>query len=252
MKIKDYYDGAYLAKLSAEILEQHSDFDARSFVAATEPQLDELEYKARVTLIAEELHAYLPGYSTALDVFSGILGNEMPHMGVMYDHGMRLAPIGRYIELHATAHPEDYGATIEFIRQLTKRYSGEFALRPVLREWPEQTLGVIGYWSRTEDAFVRRLCSEALRIKIPWGPKLTVALEYFTQYKAILTTLVDDENTYVRRSVANNLNELTKEDFDLGRELIREWESLPSPYVRQVVHYGTRYVRKKGLLERQT
>ena len=78
-------------------------------------------------LFADALYDFMPEYPQALGIFTEILGPELNSPGEMYSAGGWLAPVGKYVERHGT---EDFDVTIAFVEELTKRYTGEFAMRP--------------------------------------------------------------------------------------------------------------------------
>ena len=97
-------------------------------------------------------------------------------------------------------------------------------MRPLIKKYPEKSLKILKNWSRDEHERVRRLSSECLRIRLPWSKKLFTALEYFDEYFEILSNLKDDKDKYIQKSVANNLNDLYKEDKDKFNFIINTWK----------------------------
>lgn len=130
--------------------------------------------------------------------------------------------------------------------ELTKRYTGEFTMRPLLSAYPERSFSVIDKWSVSGSPYVRRLASECMRISLPWAKRLTVAVEHFDEYSAILAKLKDDPDPYVRRSVENNLNDLSKCSRELFDDHVSSWmDDNPSENTLWIIHHGSRTIRKR-------
>ncbi len=246
MLLKDYYDMAYVEQLARQVQDACPEFDSHQFVAGLRNELADQSYSQKMAIIATALHRHLPGYRQAIAAFRSMLGPEMTSMSEMYDAGMPYAPMGKFVELFAAQHEDCFDLTTGYVSELTKRYTGEFAMRPLLAAMPERSIAVLWRWTADESACVRRLASECMRIAIPWGSKLRFALDYFDDYSAILLRLAADENEYVRRSVANNINELCKADIGKARQLVAQLDT-SSKDTKKLITHATRWARKKGV-----
>ncbi len=248
MLIKDYYNIEYINTIAGQMAAIYPAFARERFVSDMADRLSDQTYTEKMHIIAEGLHTHLPDYRTALAVFTAMLGEKIPSMQVMYEAGMPYAPFGKFIEKYAVQHEDCFPETVAYIHGLTQRYSGEFAMRPLLAAFPEKTLAVLRTWVRDDSDCVRRLCSECMRISIPWGSRLTFALEHFDSYCDILVRLVQDDCEYVQRSVANNLNALCKADMEKARILLERLRAIEDRRIQSVITHGTRWARKKGIL----
>ena len=186
---------------------------------------------------------YQSSYSGNIKLFSQILGDELETTEGMFIYGWWLWPVGRYVQRHGL---ENYDASINFIYEMTKRFTGEFAIRALLEAHPKKTIRKMTKWSKDNNVHVRRLSSEGVRIKLPWAKKLSVALDEFEEFKKILTNLKNDEEKFVQKSVGNNLNDLMKEAPDKAYEIIDEWErDNPSKETLWIIKHGKRSLKKK-------
>lgn len=224
MKFKDYYDLAYAAMLAAKIGAVYQPFNQTGFVAfVAEQKLDAKEFSQRQDLFADALEEYLPHeYTHALKILTVVLGPELQRPEGMFTEGWWLWPVGRFVERHVA---QDFDLSVKFIGELTKRFTGEFAMRPLLTQDPARALAVTQSWSKDPNVHVRRLASECLRIRLPWAKKLTVALDYFVDYRLVLENLKHDETRFVQKSVGNNLNDLFKEDAAKAQSAIADWQA---------------------------
>lgn len=245
MRIKDYFDENYARMLAGRIRAQYP-LDEEAFARDITAAVDGKEYSRQMEGIVEVFDRYLPEYPESLCLFEAILGPKLPSFREMYSAGMWLAPISKYVQAHGAAYPECFDKTVHFIEELTKRYTGEFAMRPLIQSLPERSMEVLKTWSKSEDPYVRRLSSECMRVRLPWAKKLTAAVEQFDSYAVILGNLRQDENPYVRRSVANNLNDLYKYDSKKAQYLVDCWSAgSPSKETLWILRHGTRSLRKK-------
>lgn len=241
-KLKDYYDLKYLESLSGKISSITEYFDKSIFLELTKSQIDRLEFNQRQELIAKALYDSINlDYNRTISVFTQILGPELKGNSGAFSEGWWLWPIGKYVELYGDVHFE---TTINFSRELTKRFTSEYCMRLLIREYPEKSISVLKDWSKDKNERVRRLSSECLRIRLPWAKKLNTALEYFEDYFIILSNLKDDDDKYIQKSVANNLNDLYKENPEKFKFIVDSWtEESMSKNTKWIIKHGSRNVK---------
>jgi 3-methyladenine DNA glycosylase AlkC len=127
------------------------------------------------------------------------------------------------------------------LKELTKRFTSEYAIRPLLKEHPTDVMDELIIWTSDKNVHVRRLACEGVRIRLPWSRKLLVALDEFERYTTILTNLKDDPEKYVQKSVGNNLNDLFKDAPQKAKYIIAEWEKTTGSKAQKwIVKHGTR------------
>ncbi len=243
-KLKEYYDSDYAKMLSEKIERVTDKFNSKKFIRETSQAIEGREFSERQEIFAKALDACITGtYEDKISIFFKILGPELEQAEGMFTHGWWLWPIGRYVELFGM---ENSKLSLEFIYELTKRFTGEFAMRPIISANPGKTLKVVLRWSRDENVHVRRLASECLRIGLPWAKKSFSAVREFDLYKKILSNLKSDKEKFVQKSVGNNLNDLMKEDPALANEIISEWENdNPGKETLWIIKHGRRSLNKK-------
>ena len=242
-KFKDYYD-THCAILLADKLKQVSpSFDDKGFVSKIASELDGKEFHQRQDLFVDAFEQFMPkSYSETITIFKKILGPELETTQGMFTYGWWLWPVGRYVERHGT---KDFNISVDFIYELTKRFIGEFAMRPLIEKYPEKSIAKVLNWSKDPNVHVRRLVSECMRIRLPWAKKSSAALTDFEIYKQILTNLNADPEKFVQKSVGNNLNDLMKEEPAKAKEIILEWQkNNPSKETLWIIKHGLRSERK--------
>lgn len=223
MKYKDYYDDQYIIDIAQKFAAVQPGFDKIAFTKELLGQLDELELFARFDCIVDAMQKYLDNeYETNIQSFYNLLGPELNQSEGMFTFGWWLWPIGRYVERYGN---DNWQVSLAFLKELTKRFTGEYAIRPLLQEHPQAVMDELIIWSKDENVHVRRLASEGIRVRLPWSQKLTVAVDEFERYSEILTNLKDDPEKFVQKSVGNNLNDLYKEAPDKATAIIEKWQS---------------------------
>ena len=252
MLIKDYYNRDYAERLADKILKKYAVLDKDGFVTDIVDSVEGKEYTQRMQAIVEVFDRYLPEYPETVKLFGELLGPQLPSLGNMYTDGRWLSPIGKYVEAHCAEYPEHFQLSVKFIKEFTKRHTGEFAIRPLIQAYPKKSMTVLKKWSREKNLYVRRCSSECMRVSLPWAKKMTAAVERFDDYMQILGSLRHDEDKYIRLTVANNLNDLYKYDHDKAQYIVDTWmNDSPSKATLWIIHHGSRSLRKKNKAEEE-
>ena len=216
------YNDEYISDFSRKIHDVMPDFDAGTFCDTLLGRLDDKELFARLDFIVDAMQQSMSGdYAANIEAFFNMLGPELERPEGMFNFGWWLWPIGRYVERYGN---ENYILSLSFLKELTKRFTGEYAIRSLLREHPKEVMDELINWTKEENVHVRRLASEGVRIRLPWSQKLFVALDEFERYATILTKLKDDPEKFVQKSVGNNLNDLYKDAPEKANFIISQWE----------------------------
>lgn len=139
-----------------------SDFNADIFLSHFKNNFQDKEFHSRRDIAVEVLEKSMSkGYVKNISVFHKILRDELTVTEGMFKDGWWLWPVGRYVEKHGVEH---FQTSLSFIKELTKRHTGEFAIRPLLVKFPKEGMKVMEMWSRDENVHVRHLASESVRI----------------------------------------------------------------------------------------
>jgi 3-methyladenine DNA glycosylase AlkC len=236
MKIKDYFSEGSVGALAAAILQEYVTFDVEAFTARVfDEEWAGRELKERIRHITTILHGFLPAdYRVALDV----LQRAMPAV-----EGITLWIFTDYIEVYGL---DDWQASIPVLEEFTQRMSAEFAIRPFIVRYPEQTMAQMLAWAGHESTEVRRLASEGCRPRLPWGIRLQDLVADPSPILPILERLKDDESESVRKSVANNLNDIAKDNPKVVLDLLRGWQAGASDEVRWITSHALRTLVKQG------
>ena len=147
-----------------------------------------------------------------------ILGEENPNETGMFKHFYWTLPLAKYVEIYGL---DDFEASMSAIEEITKRGTGEYAVRAFIKKYPQDSLKTMTQWARSSNFHLRRLASEGLRPKLPWASKLELFISDPSPVFAVLEILKEDEVRFVQRSVANNVADYLKVNFAAAKELRR-------------------------------
>lgn len=233
-----------------------SGFDDTAFLAVALPSLDGLEFKARALRLADALQATLPDdLDRAFGLIESALAAPLPldDKGEPVGIGASLSPqglagwvvwsLGEFVSRRSL---EDPARALACLHALTQRFTAEFAIRRLLHERPQACWPTLQRWAQDPSAHVRRLASEGSRPRLPWGLRLQALVQDPSPTEPLLRALQDDSSAYVRRSVANHLNDIAKDH----PERVTAWvcEHLPSADARRqaLLRHASRTLIKQG------
>ena len=231
--------GENLAILLAEkISTVYKKFDAKGFVRDIKKQVIGKSYTQRIEVIADLLRQYLPEkYPEALQIILQILGPENEEETGMFTNFYWLMPVGKFVEKYGLNH---FALSIKAIEEITKRNTGEYAIRPYARKYPEKTLSICKKWAKSKNFHLRRLASEGLRPKLPWAPKLDVWNENPKQIFEILELLKEDAIKFVKKSVANHLRDWVKVNPKEAGKIVDKWSKSKNEHTKWILKHAGR------------
>ncbi len=252
---KELFSHALIADMAASISRVYPQFDDAGFIRDASQNLASLELKQRSNQVLDALSTHLPAdFSTAAAIINQSLApapdgdfndidDPQPDVSGQGVRGWAIMPMADYIARHGQ---DNIALSMDSLYQLTQRFSAEFAIRPFLARHTAQTLAILARWVDDPNAHVRRLVSEGTRPRLPWGMRLSVFIEDPAPVIALLTRLRDDRAEYVRRSVANNLNDIAKDHPDLVAEIAADWLHDAPKNRQRLVHHACRSLVKQG------
>lgn len=241
---KDEISEVAVEKIALRLARVSPTFDRAKFVRLATDGLDDLELKARVRFVADALRKTLPeGYSEALSVILAALPAPLVDTEVL-SGGWEYWPFLTFVEVYGI---DDFDSSLLALREMTMRFTAEFAIRPYFLKDARRTLNAVASWKNDENPHVRRLCSEGLRPRLPWGLRLQPLVVDPTPCVPLLMALADDDELYVRRSVANHINDISKDHpkqaVDICTEILARGATKSR---RQLVSHALRTLVKAG------
>ncbi len=226
-------------------------FDRRRFEALANHGLDALEFKARAHHLCSALEATLPD---DFDAAAAIIEASLGPAGVGDDlsalrtgdaglGGWVVWPLGEFVVRRGMHAPE---RALAALHALTQRFSAEYAVRPFIAEHPALAFETLQRWAVDPSAHVRRLASEGSRPRLPWGMQLKALVADPSPTLPLLRVLQDDPSEYVRRSVANHLNDIAKDHPALVAAWVEEHLPGASKERLALLKHASRTLVKKG------
>lgn len=243
IKLKDYF-GLNLADILIEkISASYTNFEAKKFRNLVADEYQNFELKGRTKLIADSLYKTLPqNYDQAIEILIDIMGEKNPNETGMFKHYYWLMPVSDFIIYYGVDQKPEI--SINAIYELTQRCTGEYAIRPFITKQPQKLIKTLNNWADDKSFHIRRLVSEGLRPKLPWAQKLDVFIENYQPVFDILEKLKFDEVKFVKKSVANNINDYLKVNKSAANILLKSWQKEENKHIKWICQHATRNIRK--------
>ncbi len=243
--LKNIYNKTFFEKFTDIILKVKTDFNKASFIKHIyDDEWEFRELKQRMRHISLVLNKHL---ADDFEKNTTILLNSIPQLlkaGFKTD-SLEFIFIPDFIELYGTDH---YNMSVKALEQVTQFITCEFAVRPFIIKYEKQMMTQMLLWSKHQHASVRRLASEGCRPRLPWAMALPVLKKNPAPILPVLENLKNDVSEYVRRSVANNLNDISKDNPALVIDLIKRWRG-NSKETDTITKHAARTLLKQGNAE---
>ena len=250
---KNMYNERFFDRFTKDLKLVIDDFDARKFVSQImDNEWENREYKQRITHITTILKKFLPiDYKDAITKILELLDyvkHTLPDFSEIDDKKFGLlileygAVLDNYVEQYGL---DDYETSVKAIEKITQFTSCEFAVHPFILKYPNEMMKQMLAWSKHEHWGVRRLASEGCRPRLPWAMALPNLKENPAPIIPILENLKNDPSRFVRLSVANNLNDIAKDNPETVINLVKRWKG-ESKEVDWIIKHGCRTLLKQG------
>jgi len=242
--LKNSFDRSMVERLARSLARAHPQFKVKPFVDAATREFSRLELMDRARRVSEALRAALPArYRDAVGVILDSFAHDSspPVKGAM--DSFRFLPFGLFVAEHGLGDAH-FEPSMKAQYEITKRFTSEFSIRAFLERHPERTLARLREWARDPDPHVRRLVSEGSRPRLPWAGRLREFQKDPRPVLELLELLKDDPSEYVRRSVANNLNDIGKDHPDVLIEVASRWLKQATPERAAAVRHALRWLVK--------
>lgn len=227
---KEFYE-----ELATQFARVHKSFNKRGFVADVTCGFEELSLNQRMRNTSVILHEYLPAnYDRAIAIMKEVI----PHTRRTYTNLLFPDFVGLYGK-------QDFDGSMDALKYFTKFGSSEFAVREFLKLDFNSAIKIMYRWAEDKDHHVRRLASEGSRPRLPWSFKLDEVIKNPEITQPILEKLKQDNELYVRKSVANHLNDISKENSEYMLKLLNSWDRT-HPHTAWIVKHASRTLIKKG------
>lgn len=239
--IKDIYSPVFYDTFSFILEKSLPGFDKQAFIGEIfGDTFASMEWKQRMKHTTLILHKFMPeNFSESAKVLKKIIVNlRSANIG----GGLEYIFLADYIEAYGL---DDFETSVDALEFVTQFISCEFAVRPFILKYGNTMINEMVRWSKHENLHVRRFASEGSRPRLPWAMAIPALKKDPTPLFPILENLKDDPSEYVRRSVANNLNDIAKDHPDIVLEFARKWRGT-SKQTDAIIKHGCRTLLKQG------
>jgi len=249
---KNLINPGTVRQIGAQLARAWPAFDRRRFERLALGSLQTLEFKARAQHVCNALEATLPDdfehAATVLEASLAPVGtrrstvapDEASDAGL---NGWAVWPLGEYVARRGLEAP---ARALRTLHALTQRFTAEWPVRAFIEAHPELTFATLAEWARDPSEHVRRLASEGSRPRLPWGLQLKSLIADPSPTLPLLRALQDDESEYVRRSVANHLNDIAKDHPAIVAGWLETHLPDATPERRALLRHASRTLIKRG------
>lgn len=235
--LKNVYNQELLRSFGDKVCSVYNVFDAAGFInAVMDDTWDNLALKARMRRITEKLGIFLPErYEDALEILFAVSENCVGFPYLFFPD---------FVAVYGLAE-EHFELSMKALEIFTQKSSSEFAVRPFLLRQPDKVICQMIKWAGHPNEHVRRLASEGCRPRLPWGESLPMFKKNPTPVLSVIELLKADPSLYVRKSVANNLNDIAKDHPTLVLETARRWQGV-NPDTDWIIRRACRTLIRKA------
>ncbi|RBQ09922.1 DNA alkylation repair protein [Pedobacter miscanthi] len=240
--LKDLYSPAFYDRLTKALAVTIPGFDKGKFVKEIfSPDFESKELKERMKHTSKVLHNFLPAdYAQSIELIKKTI-SQLRIQGIGED-GLAFMFLPDYIETYGINH---FATSVEALEFVTQFVSCEFAVRPFILKYGNEMILRMQQWSLHESHKVRRLASEGSRPRLPWAMAIPFLKKDPTSILPILENLKTDPSEYVRRSVANSLNDIAKDHPQVVLDIAKKWSGLGDE-TDAIIKHGSRTLLKQG------
>jgi 3-methyladenine DNA glycosylase AlkC len=233
--LKEMFGPVFLKKLAHAFSTEYKPFASEAFLKSAMEPLAAMSLNERMHHIAQMLKEYLPSdYKRSIAIMKEVIPQLNP--------GYTNLVFPDYVSLFGTSN---FTTSLDALKFFTQFGSSEFAIRTFLKLDLEKTLPILYAWSEDDNHHVRRLASEGSRPRLPWSFKLDAIIKNPALTTPILENLKTDNELYVRKSVANHLNDFSKDSPRHLLTLVNGWDKT-HPHTAWIIRQGCRSLLKQG------
>jgi 3-methyladenine DNA glycosylase AlkC len=243
-QLKDQFGQGVPRAIATMISAVHPGFPRQAFLHDALTGYESLSLTGRGFQIANSLRTHLPpDYPKAVGILLESASQPHEHRATGGMAAFLYMPHLFFIAQHGLEHFEE---SMRAQHKLTQLFTAEYSIRSYLEKHPQRTLERLRQWATDPSHHVRRLVSEGTRPRLPWAPRLRAFQKDPRPVLELLELLRDDPELYVRRSVANNLNDIGKDHPALLAAVAKRWLRDATPERRWVVNHALRWAVKRG------
>ncbi|MCG3718077.1 DNA alkylation repair protein, partial [Aliarcobacter butzleri] len=236
--LKDLYSKEFIEKLSEKLFMVYPKFEKKEFIENVFCSTwQELELKPRMRHISTIFHKHLPfSYKEQLDILKKVKEDFA---------GLEAMIFQDFVQVFGL---DDLKESLKALEVFTIDSSSEFAIRQFILKYEEETMNQMKLWAKSSNEHLRRLASEGCRPRLPWAIALAKFKENPKKVLEIIELLKNDKSKYVQKSVANNLNDISKDNPNFVIEFVKDNLGF-SKELDFICRHGSRTLLKSGNIE---
>jgi len=236
--LKNLYNKEYINLLSSELKSSYPAFKEEKFIESIfDGMWNDRELKERMRHISTSIHSHMPNnYTQTIDM----LKNTFLNMN--HSFSLENMIFQDYVEVYGL---NEFEISMEALKCFTLNSSSEFAIRQFILKYPHATMEQMKRWTKSDNHHVRRLASEGCRPRLPWAIALQEFKKEPREVLKIIDILKNDKSEYVRKSVANSINDISKDNPHAVKKLTKEWIGM-SEDIDWILKHGCRTLLKQS------
>ncbi|MBL3519395.1 DNA alkylation repair protein [Arcobacter lanthieri] len=233
--LKDLYSKEFIEKLADKLFYTYSNFEKKEFISVIfNSSWNNLELKARMRHISQSLNDFLPFcYKEQLEILKEVKKDFF---------GLEAMIFQDFVELFGL---DDFLNSMKALESFTIKSSSEFAIRQFILKYEDETMAQMKLWAKSKNEDIRRLSSEGCRPRLPWAIALPNFKKNPKKVFEIIELLKNDKSKYVQKSVANNLNDISKDNPNLVIDFIKNNLGIAKE-LDWICKHGSRTLLKNG------
>lgn len=234
--LKDlYYNPKFFSQLAQKLQVVYPKFKRQEFYQEAIAELPSLELKQRIALTTKLCRKYLPdNYKKAVWIFYDLREYIEENFSYIF--------LPDFIATYGQGH---FDMSMQALKDFTRFSSSEFGVRSYLNKDLQRTLKYMHQWAEDDDVHVRRLVTEGSRPRLPWAIRVESLIQDPTLTLPLVNKLKTDKERYVQKSVANHLNDISKDHPEHMLDEIQKWDKADQS-IQWIVKHATRSLIKKG------
>lgn len=238
-----------ITELNKRLMQSDANFNGEQFLSYALNDLSSLGLNERISQVKMALKNCLPNdFEEAVTVLLGALGPKLTQdsldgIDLTSSQGFIVLPLCEYV---ASYGQQSFNVSMDALQEMTQRFSAEGAIRSFISGHPKATFKKFEKWLQHDSVHVRRLVSEGTRPRLPLFSRLPEFISDPRPVLMLLEQLKDDNQLYVRRSVANNLNDIAKDNPQQVTDLLSTWSQGASKERQWLIKHALRSLVKLG------
>jgi len=240
--LKDLYTKEYIDSLALKINTNYSSFNKKEFISDIfDLSWENKALKQRMRHITICMYKHLPNeYQKSISIlkqtYTSILNKKDK------SESLQNMIFNDYVEIYGLEH---FDISINAMEHFTKDSTAEFAIRAYIIKYEDLAMKQMLIWAKSDDYQIRRLASEGCRPRLPWASFLPNFIKNPSKVLEVLDILQNDKELYVKKSVANNLNDISKDHKDIVIKIAKKWYG-QNEHKNWIIKHACRTLLKQG------